>query len=264
MSIAKRTFDDIDESLPEFLWDRLPEHSKKLKRIIELEENVDQLLMSSLRSAHAMNSERNIKTKIMRIYFHHKYVPQSGEDRSHFLLTVEGQLLDNDYKYFVPFASCFEKIRFVPESGKRQQTFEKQTEWAENVFPDGLKASCFRAKVYGDKAMNLRVFLHRRSNVVSRYEISPRLRVLIPYIRVDPTEDEVMQAVWQYLIANNLFVEGKEKKVVRCDEVLRDIIGSDTILLSSLKVKVFEELLPSKPIQIDYSLTMSDTTFGDR
>jgi chromatin remodeling complex protein RSC6 len=267
MSLSKRVFTEIDEIIPDLIWEYFPEKAKKLQKIAALEDDVDNLLMGSMRTSYAMNSERSIKSKIMRIYLHHKFVPQVGDEKSHFLLTVEGQLLDNDYKYCVPFGSCFEKIRFVPDSGnKRQQqlALDRQTEWSETMFPDGLKASCFRCKIYGEKSSALKILLFRRSNIRPRYEVSSRLRMMIPYIRVDPTEDEVILAVWQYLISKNLFIEGKERKVIRCDDILRDITGVDSLLLSTLKTKLVDELSPCKPIQIDYNLTSIDSKLEDR
>ena len=261
----KRVFCEADASIPESIWNQFPHQQRKLQRIAALEDTIDSLLMSNLRTKFAINSEREIKQKILRVFLHHTFVPPSADDKGHFLLLLEGHVLDDKYRRSVPIGAFFDKIRYIPDiNTKRANAIDRACEWTVSAFPEGQTADCFRAKIYLDKATNIKLFLHRRSTLRPRYEISLKLRSLLPYIQIDPTEDDVMMAVWHYLIQKNLFIDGRERKVIRCDDLLKDVCGVDSLLLSTLKAKICEHLLPCKPIQVDYMLSMTDTHMDER
>ena len=75
--------------------------------------------------------------------------------------------------------------------------------------PEGSIADCFRVKIYGDKQIPIKIFLHRAVNVRPRYEISAQLRSILPFIQVDPTQEDVLAAIWQYLLVQGLIGEGR-------------------------------------------------------
>jgi hypothetical protein len=56
----------------------------------------------------------------------------------------------------------------------------------------------------------------RSEYAVKRYEMSSGLRQLFPKLALDPTEDEVLAAMWEYIKVYDLC---KDKTLVTCDEV---------------------------------------------
>lgn len=256
----KRIFSAADSTIPDSMWIKYPEESSKLKKIGIIEDKIDNILHRRLRFGFAVHSEPEVKKNILRIFLHHKYIPCTQDEKAYFLLTLEGHVLDNNHMRSLNFGSFFEKVRFQVD--KRVLSQEKLLEWSEDVSPEGLKAQCFKLKLVSDKPSTIKLFLHRSLNIRPRYELSLKLRNLLPYMQVDPTEDDIMLAVWQYILYKNLIIEGRERKAVRCDELLKDITNADSVVLSTLKHKIFEHLTPAKPIQVDYNLTTTNTFLG--
>lgn len=214
----KRIFGTSDESIPECVWQRFPEQRKKLQRIIALETNIDKLVHRHLRVNFAVNADQDIKKKILRVFIHHKFNPSTPYDRSHFLILVEGHVLDNKYMGCTKFGQFFEKVKFQVD--KRLMPQEKSLEWSSVALQEGSNANCFQVKLYGDKPSSMKIFFHRSSDVRPRYELDTKLRAILPNMQLDPTEEDVMLAVWQYILSQSLCIEIREKKhLIRYDEV---------------------------------------------
>lgn len=99
-----------------------------------------------------------------------------------------------------------------------------------------------------------RISLLKSSLLRQRYELSPALRAFLPTLPEDPCEDEILFCMWWYILANNL-VEGRERKVVRCDAGLKSLFTADVFVASSLKHRLKPHLTPAKPILFDYVLS---------
>lgn len=52
----------------------------------------------------------------------------------------------------------------------------------------------------------MKIILHRAENGASkkRVELDEQLRAVLPNMAVDPTEDEVLLAIWEYIDNHNL------------------------------------------------------------
>jgi chromatin remodeling complex protein RSC6 len=90
--------------------------------------------------------------------------------------------------------------------------------------------------------------------VSSRYELSETLRAFFPNMCEDPTEEEVLLGMWTYVVSNGL-IEGREKKVIRCDPAMRKLYSADTFVASSLKHRLRAHTTPAKLIKFDYILS---------
>jgi hypothetical protein len=258
----KRNFfkqlESVDEIIPDAVLDAFPEHKKKLQRIQKLSEDVDEFLSRHMRQDFQAYSEPSVKKKILRVFVHHKFVPATVLEKGHFVVFVEGSVLDKDLVDVFSFGSFFEKIRFQLD---RRFCKEDLVEWTTSALPEGTYANTFTVKIYTEKANNMKIFLHRNNDVRQRYELSPQLGTLLPYIQLDPTQEDVLTAIWQYVATNNLFVDSNQKeKEIQCDEYLRPITGRDTITFAGLKQKVLDNMAPCKPIQVDYSIASARST----
>ena len=76
----------------------------------------------------------------------------------------------------------------------------------------GAKAHCFRVKIYGDKMCSCKIQLYRTHSTKRRYSLSAELMAVVPYLRPDPTEEEVVLAVFEYITSNGLYnIGGRDK-----------------------------------------------------
>lgn len=252
----KRSFHDFDDQLPKNLMERFPEKAKQLERIIELEEDLSLRWESFRRLALEEHCEPKTKRKILRVYIRHNFVPATSEEKSHFLLTVEGRILDGSPLSSEPFCRFFDEVRVVPD----QKSFvdnDIKYEWTRVTCPTGAKANCVRFKLIFDRNLPVTIQLVRSCQGIKRYEPSSGLRQLLPKLPPDPTEAEVLNAVWEYI----KFYELCEKTTIKCDEPLRRITDEESMPLANIKAKVQTHLFPCKPIDIEYVLNTA--SFND-
>ena len=73
-------------------------------------------------------------------------------------------------------------------------------------------------------------------------------------MQVDPTEEQVLSALWSLMSTNNM-MEGRDRRQVKCSPELKNLFGVEAMSLSSLRQRVADHLTPSKAIQIEYSVT---------
>ena len=210
----KRSFSEYDSQIPTKLLERFPHKSQQLKRIIELENEIEDRLDSFRRSALEANCEVKTKPKILRIYIRHVFVPSSLDEKAHFLVTVEGRLLDGTPVEEMPFGLFFDEVKVVPD--RKYNIDNMLFEWTKEKFPAGVRAQCFRFKLQCDRTLPVTIRLTRSDYAVKRYETSSGLRQLLPKLPPDPTENEVLLALWEYIQMYDLC---PDKSVVRCDEV---------------------------------------------
>lgn len=256
----KRNFQSDDE-IPSLAWQLFPEVKEQLDRIIEIENDLESAISNRKRMCFALNSEPEIKTKILRIHIRHTFNPASGREKAHFIITIEGHVLDKSKARQLPLGAFFDKIRI--QLDKRFHPTSSLFEWSVESYPEGAKGQCFRAKVYGDKAFATKLFLHRSSDIRSRYELSPLLKDLFPSLQVDPSEEQVLLAFWGYVNHQGL-LEGKDKRQIKCNQELKNLFGVEILQLSAVRQKLAEYLTVCKPIQVEYNVTTSSSTLGTR
>lgn len=252
----KRTFHEFDSRLPKKLLERFPVKAEHLKRIAEMEDEIETRWACFRRTALEGNCEPTTKPKVLRVYIRHSFVASTPEERSFFLVTVEGRLLDGMPVEDEPFGRFFDAIRVVPD--RKYNVDNMLFEWTKEQFPAGGRAQCMRFKLYCDRTLPVTIRLTRSEYAVKRYELSSGLRQLFPKLPLDPTEDDVLAALWEYVKMYDLCLD---KTVVRCDENLRRITEAEHISLSNLKATVMSHLFPCKSIDIEYSL--NTTSFSD-
>lgn len=196
--------------------ERFPVKAQHLQRIAELEKDIETRCACFRRTALEENCEPKTKSKVLRIYIRHSFVASTPEERSHFQVTVEGQVLDGMSVDDAPFGRFFDAIRVVPD---RKHIAENLIlEWSKEKYPAGARAHCIRFKMYSDRTLPVTIQLNRSNYAVKRYELSSGLRQLFPKLPMDPTESEVLGALWEYIRMHDLCAD---KGTVRCDEVNR-------------------------------------------
>lgn len=234
---------------------------QKIQRISEVEIKIDNMIKRMIRTNFAFESKPETVKKILRITISHSYHQADVNDRAHCIIFIEGHILDDNLMYMIPFGSFFDKIRLVLD--KRIIPSSELFEWSASELPDGHKADCFRFKIYIDKPHNIKIFLHRteEGGTRKRVEIADQLRALLPNIAIDPTEDEVMLAIWEYIDSRRLI---DSKGVIKCegdkDRSFLALVRQESFHMNSLKQKLQPFLLPCKPIQVDYNVTVSSIT----
>ena len=169
----KRHFTSSDESIPASAWERFPEYKAKLQRIVSVEHQIDQLLQKHARINFAVHAEPEVKRKILRVFVHNTFTSSTAYERSHFIVSVEGHLLDRQCKEFHSFGNFFERIQL--QIDKKLLPQDKAIEWSAQSLPAGTQADCFRIKLYGDKPSSIRIFFHRSTDVKLRFENRPCL-----------------------------------------------------------------------------------------
>ena len=73
-------------------------------------------------------------------------------------------------------------------------------------------------------------------------------------MHVDPTEEQVLLAIWTSLTTNSM-MEGRDRRQVKCSPELKNLVGVEALSLATLRQKVSEHLLPARPIQVEYNVT---------
>lgn len=73
-------------------------------------------------------------------------------------------------------------------------------------------------------------------------------------MQVDPTEEQVLLALWGLLSSSGM-MEGRDKRQVKCSPELKSLFGMEAMSLSTVRQKVAEHLTPAKAIQVEYNVT---------
>jgi hypothetical protein len=204
----------------QFEYDLLPNDQIKLKleKIHNLEDSIA-TLVNKKRSSAVLANDIKVNQKIFRVFIHYKYYGigvSSSDNKAHFILWIDGVLLDNKYKYKVKFSDVFDKVRV--QTDKKSTQVPQIFEWdKKNTNKTGIDG--FKVKIYADKLCLTKLSLFRNMSVMERFDVSEPLRTLLPRLRPDPSLDEIVLSIWQYIQKNNLFGE-KDKRIVRCDDLM--------------------------------------------
>jgi hypothetical protein len=229
----KRSFSQFDGYIPESVWEEFPEQKKTLDRISSIEEDLQRQWARTRRTALAVHCEPTVLTKIMRLFVRSHFVPHADKTQSHYIVSIEGRMLESKLSEIHHFGSFFDSIKLVVDKRSGASSSMSMIEWSAALSPQGRKADCFRFKVYHDKACFVKFYLTRSSEVRARYDLPPAVRDLLPLIRFDPTEEDIFLAVWSYIMEKGL-VDNRSRSLVKADEVR----ATDIILLVVVVVVV--------------------------
>lgn len=261
-----------------------------LQQIDSLYQSAEDLLVKKKRIDVALNAEPQILQRILRLFIRHEYYGSPEDDRPHFLVFVEGLVLDGTKSGAFPLSTFFERVSIQTQTEKKSSAGSQVLEWKEEDL--AVDAHCFRAKVYSDKATSVRISLFRSNDVCPRYNISDQLRYLLPYLRVDPSEEEVLLAMWQYFEVNGLIGADRDRRYVKLTEVcpfrslppslvllfvtcsmyslnplqpLKELFygnkdyHSPSILISSLRTRLLPHLILARPLVVEHPLSPTNT-----
>lgn len=128
----KRGFNSLDNSIPEFVFEKFPKLKSTLQHCAEAEAEIHARLLKAKRLGYATNSELRIKSVPYRIFIQHVFKPASGIEPAHFDVSIHGTLLDKKYMgndSSVGFlGNFFEKI-YIRVDRKISQGGEVFFEW---------------------------------------------------------------------------------------------------------------------------------------
>ncbi len=102
------------------------------------------------------------------------------------------------------------------------------------------------------------------NSMYKRYNVAPQLRVILPNIQVDPTEEDIMLGINEYIKVNSLLdVSNSRMTLVKIDNNLSQLLLATvgtTITLFLLKQKIFQHhVVPAAPIQIEYQTATNNS-----
>jgi hypothetical protein len=164
----------VDALLPRSALERETEVAATLQKVNSLIASADALLGKRHRVEAALAAEPRIKRKFLRVFIRHEYRPSTPQERAHFVLFVDGVLLDPAYSN--PLGQFFDRISVQVGKG--------QCEWSDATCPEGAAGESFSMRLSHDKNCLARVYLHRCDELRARFNISDQLRVLLPNLQV--------------------------------------------------------------------------------
>ena len=241
--------------------------------------------------------QSHVQQKLVRVFIRHEFVASGANrhldpsnspaaaTRPHFLVYIDCVVLDPNVEgesKHPTLGALFDKISLQIDK-KFGQGESQLLECRREDFPSGTATHCYRLKVNcyrpNETLLPCKILIHRSSSVCKRYSISDQLRrVILPNIRADPTEREVLLAIWQYVTSNNLL--SVDKRYIRCDDPLKEILcsgqgnamqqGPQTGLvpssmtsalvpMSSLRARLAPHLIGALPLVVDHILNAANT-----
>ncbi|CAN6673711.1 transcription regulatory protein Snf12p [Trichomonascus vanleenenianus] len=115
----------------------------------------------------------------------------------------------------------------------------------------------------GDRNVNARITMQLKE-YPNRYRLSDGLSKLLAID--EDTKPGVVVALWQYIKFHKL-QDNEEKRIIRCDQAMREVFGKDTITFPQIMELISHHLNPREPIVVDYTVrvdqesTMGETAF---
>jgi len=256
--LGKRPFGSIDDRLPAKYLD--PKELMQLKRIRDLEEKATLYFTTKRRMDLVRVSGGKVVQKVLRVFVHSEFMAASDDDGAHQLLTVEGCVLDPACRGRAHFGDFFNLIRV--EGDKR--FFHKEVhEWSPVMAEGNRQVDVVQFKLYTtsdtNKQNTLRIYLSRADDLAQRVRISDALRNLLPNLAPDPLEEDVIQAFWEYLFANNLVdVRLRRLRPHASLDALFKVTGVENtgwMVLHTVRAKLREHhFKPVQPIEVQYDV----------
>lgn len=303
----------VDECLPESVRNDAS-IKRSLQSIDDLIERIDMVTRRKrrvgvmLHNLHGSSSsspivpaglQSHVQQKLVRIFIRHEFVASSvsrnldpssspaaaaAATRPHFLVYIDCVVLDPNFEgqnKHSDLGALFDKISLQIDK-KFSQGESQLLECRKEDFPPGTATHCYRLKVNchrpSDTLLPCKILIHRSSSVCKRYNISDQLRrVVLPNIRADPTEREVLLALWQYVTTHSLL--SVDKRYIRCDDPLKEVLcsgqgnamqqqqpglvpppmGSALVPMSSLRTRLAPHLIGALPLVVDHILNAANT-----
>eukprot|EP00981_Chlorochromonas_danica_P009792 scaffold2822_cov192-Ochromonas_danica.AAC.5 len=232
-----------------------------IDRIDHLDEWLDSKIENTVRDVTLQKSDFQLRTKTLRLFFRYQFIPATEETRSHFLIIIDGMILDGKRKP-APFAKYLQSLRL--QLNDRKPGAEPQiVEWHEGTFPEGSSASCIISRIYFEKACTVRVTMALNDDYQAlRYEVPEAIR---RGLGVGPAQslDELCLATLSYAHLRHLFTE-KDRRYIRCDEALREVFsGIEMLPVWTLRQRLAAALTASQclpcPLMFDLSLNTASS-----
>lgn len=136
----KRNFSEIDALLPSLIDSST---KRTLDRINSMEDDIERTVQQIRRQNAAETGTMSTKSKILRNFIHHRFVPHNDESTGgYFLIMVEGHVLDKNMlkekskiglspassTHMPSYGSFWEKLRLTVD--KRHSTATSMLEWS--------------------------------------------------------------------------------------------------------------------------------------
>jgi hypothetical protein len=191
-----------------------------IKRIQEMEKDIDKRILFEKRCNLPLKSDLQYIQKTLRLFVRHTFHPTpDAEQKGHFTLWIDGMTFreGNPSEYTVGVQSVFDRVYI--EIDKKQAYNIFRYEWKLTDFPEGANVQTIKMKIPLDKICFARIHLYLSNDFNPKYSIqSEALKLILPQITCEVTEEEIATAVLHYIQNNNLFSE-KDHRFVRCDAV---------------------------------------------
>ncbi|KAI8075195.1 hypothetical protein BC940DRAFT_287688 [Gongronella butleri] len=168
-------------------------------------------------------------------------------------LKVEGRLLDPiiPTKRANPvqkFTSFFRSIVVELDRDPNLHTDGNIIEWRKQ--PDATEHDGIEIKRSGDTNVNARIILDLDYNP-AKYKVSEALSQLI-HVKLD-TRPQIIMELWNY-IKNHKLQDNEDKRVIHCDEALKQLFGAPHIQFSALTELINPHIAPPDPIVLNYTI----------
>lgn len=236
-------------------------------RVHKVENDVDERILMETRVNLSGRCVETKNTALLRIFARHVYQPAVGDDASHYLVILEGVLIEtarkrHDFALAQFFSNIKAKVDRKQGTGINTVISTQEFEWAEQTFPAGFQANKVIFRVAGDKsdkACNAHFTLTFNPEAINKFRISETLRVNFPFLPLEVTEEELAVGVVQHAARNALF-DNKDRRFITCDKALQAITdGLPLLQFTHLRSYLIKHLLPLDPVEFDLALSAANT-----
>ncbi|ODV58519.1 Rsc6p ASCRUDRAFT_39055 [Ascoidea rubescens DSM 1968] len=272
-----------DVTIPSSLDEILPEVDI-LRKLQEAEKKIDTYTITKWFELQELTAKPQIEHLVLRVFIYNycenqpwqidliqdpKLRQQFENLKPSWTLRVEGRVIDNekndDIKKRRYFSSLLTGIA-IDLFPKDEKSFTEQNdnksliiEWHEDVKKvdfDGLDV-----QRNGSQNMNCTITLQPKEFPL-RYKLPDKLIEILGYDELN--QHDLAFALWQYISINDLASNANDKKFIKCDEPLKDLLNCDSIQFPQLLQNIEKLLKPVDPIKISYQIRCDkSSTLGE-
>ncbi|EMR09612.1 hypothetical protein PNEG_02195 [Pneumocystis murina B123] len=165
-------------------------------------------------------------------------------------LRIEGKLLGNTdiAKERRKFSSFIKSIVVELDKNNKFLSNGSIAKWhksSSNAEFDGLEI-----KRRGDMNIDIRILIYL-NEYPEKYKLSPKLSQILDM--KSETHPEIIMGLWEYIKFHKL-QDDEEKRIINCDENLKEIFSMDRIFFPKIPEMINNHLLPMDPIVIKYTI----------
>lgn len=295
------SYTPTDLNIPPYLYDKVPSLSL-YKQLKDREREIDLLISRKALDFQAIQQKLlhplNIpsETGILRVFVyntcdHQPWQKNSKQGEPTWTLRVEGRFIaDNlattypvDQVKFSLFLLAI-SIDLIPNEHYPQWTNSQQNviEWREDPRDKNAGFDGIDVKRQGMYDVECKIaLLVKQHSPLPKFALSPQLAQFVGM--QEATQQELMYTIWQYVIYKGLFSnteamtkvpvvsldivpdeEEDQLTVVRCDPVLKKLLGVDAFKFGDLYKILQPHCRPRQPMMVEYTVnTRKLTTLGD-